>query len=240
MAAVAPPAPAATVAPAPASPPVAPEAAATAGRAADEYIAAYSTGQMAAANLQPHVTNLPDFLAQGRLAGPALLRREGAPALALDPASRTWTGSATLKPLVPLLDLPLTVDDFASIDDAEFERLKAAGGGAHPYLRLLWLAGLVAGRGQLLPGYLPTKKFVLTKWPQIEREYPKHFRIATVMMKGPALLREIVEQSGVPEGDAADFVNAGLASGVIVVEGQPAQAGDVERAVALLARPRPA
>jgi hypothetical protein len=236
------PVPAAPASPAAAAAPVAPEAAVTASRAADAYIAAYTTGQMAAmpANLQAHVTALPDFLGQGRLAGPALLQHEGAPTLAFDPASRTWTGSVTLKPLLPLLDVPLTVDDFASIDSAEFERLKAAGGGAQPYLRLLWLAGLAAGHGQLLPGHAPSKKFVLTRWPQIEREYPKHFRIATAMMKGPALLREIVEQAGVPEGDAADFVNAGLVSGVIVVEGQPAQAADVERAVALLARPRPA
>jgi hypothetical protein len=191
-------------------------------------------------NLQPHVPGLPDFLAQGALPGPARLQRPGAPALAFDPASRTWAGSATLKPLLPLLGGAVAADEFVPIDAAEFERLKAAAGGAHPYLRLLWIAGLAAGRGHLLTGYTAAKKFVLTKWPQIEREYPKHFRIATVMMKGPALLREIAEQAGVPEGDVADFVNAGLVSGVIVPEGTPAAAGDVERAVALLARPRPA
>jgi hypothetical protein len=213
-----------------------------ASHAADEYIAAYTTGQMAAmpANLQPHVPGLSDFLAAGALPGPAKLQRPGAPALAFDPASKTWTGSATLKPLLPLLDGPVAADELSPIEPAEFERLKAAGGGAQPYLRLLWISGLAAGHGHLLPGYTPAKKFVLTKWPQIEREYPKHFRIATVMMKGPALLREIAEQAGVPEGDVADFDNAGIVSGVIVPEGTPAAPGDVDRADALLARPRPA
>ena len=107
-------------------------------------------------------------------------------------------------------------------------------------MRLLWLCGLVVGKGNLLPGYPPGKKYVLTKWPQIEREFPKHFRIATVMMKGPALVKEIAEQAGVPESEAADFVNAGLVTGAVVLEGTTAAAGDIARAVALLAKPRPA
>jgi hypothetical protein len=37
-----------------------------------------------------------------------------------------------------------------------------------------------------------------------------------------------------------DFVNAGLVSGAVVVEGTSTAAGDVPRAVALLAKPRPA
>ena len=60
---------------------------------------------------------------------------------------------------------------------------------------------------------------MLTKWPQIEREYPKHFRLATVMMKGPALVKEIAEQAGVGEAEVIDFVNAGLVTGAVVVEG---------------------
>jgi hypothetical protein len=107
-------------------------------------------------------------------------------------------------------------------------------------MRLLWLCGLSVGGGNLLPGHNPAKKFVLTKWPQIEREYPKHFRLATVMMKGPALTREIAEQAGVSEAEAIDFVNAGLVTGAVVVEGTTSAAGDIARAVALLAKPRPA
>jgi hypothetical protein len=211
-----------------------------ASRAADAYIAAYTTGQMAAmpAEVVPHQPRLSDFLGRGALPGPSRLSREGSPTLVFDPASQTWAGSATLKPLLPLLGQTLSASDFAPIDAAEFERAKAAAGGAHPYSRLLWLSGLAAGEGRLLPGHAAAKQFVLTKWPQIEREYPKHFRLATAMMKGPALVREIAELAGVPEADVVDFVNAGLASGVIVVEGAPAAPADVQRGVDLLARPR--
>jgi len=90
----------------------------------------------------------------------------------------------------------------------------------------------------LLPGFSPGKKFLLTKWPQIEREFPKHFRLATVMMKGPALIKEIAELSGVTQAEVADFVNAGLLAGSVVVEGSTTTAGDVARASALLAKPR--
>jgi hypothetical protein len=222
----------------PETPPV--EAEPPARHAADAYIAAYTTGQMAAmpAELVPHQPRLSDFLGRGALPGPSRLSRDGAPALVFDPASQTWAGSATLKPLLPLLGQTLSAADFAPIDAAEFERAKAAAGGAHPYSRLLWLSGLAAGEGRLLPGHAAAKKFVLTKWPQIEREYPKHFRLATAMMKGPALVREIAELAGVPEADVVDFVNAGLASGVIVVEDAPAAPADVQRGVDLLARPR--
>ncbi|HIY71561.1 MAG TPA: hypothetical protein H9827_08840, partial [Candidatus Luteimonas excrementigallinarum] len=49
--------------------------------------------------------------------------------------------------------------------------------------------------------------------PQTEREFARHFRIATAMMKGPATLAEIVEASGAEPGEAADFINANLATG---------------------------
>ena len=107
-------------------------------------------------------------------------------------------------------------------------------------MRLLWLCGLVVGKGSLLPGYAANKKFVLTKWPQIEREFPKHFRIATVMMKGPAFVKDIAEQSGAGEHEVVDFVNAGIVTGHVVVEGTTTATGDVPKAVALLAKPRPA
>jgi hypothetical protein len=73
--------------------------------------------------------------------------------------------------------------------------------------------GLAAGEGKLAPGYDPNQKYKLLKWPQIEREFPKHFRIATAMMKGPQLLTEIAEGSTVPLTEVIDFVNANLASG---------------------------
>jgi hypothetical protein len=103
----------------------------------------------------------------------------------------------------------------------ELERLKAELGGAQPFARLQWLAALVAGDGRIAPGYDPNQKFKLLKWPQIEREFPKHFRIATAMMKGPQLLTEIAEASSVTLGEVTDFVNANLATGMAEMESPP-------------------
>ena len=69
------------------------------------------------------------------------------------------------------------------------------------------------GHHTLLPGQDPDGKYRLVKWPQTEREYPKHFRIATAMMKGPATVAEVAEASGVTQEEVADFDNANLATG---------------------------
>src|SRR3546814_645875 len=102
---------------------------------------------------------------------------------------------------------------FRSIDDAAWASESAKAGDAQPLQRLQWLDALVAGSGELLPGYDPDGSYKLNKWPQTEREYPRHFRIATAMMKGPATLAEIAGASGMPVADVADFVNASLATG---------------------------
>ena len=75
------------------------------------------------------------------------------------------------------------------------------------------MSGLSSGHGALLPGPDPDGQYRLSKWPQTEREYPKHFRIATAMMKGPATVNEVAEASGVSREEVCDFVNANLATG---------------------------
>ena len=207
---------------------------------ANDYLAAMTTAQQAAMNTVPHEPRISDYLPAHMLGGPVKLHSPGAPVLVLDPATQTYSGSAALKPLLPYIEAVIRENQLEAISHTEFEEIKAAGGGPQPYMRLLWLCGLVVGKGSLLPGYAANRKFVLTKWPQIEREFPKHFRIATVMMKGPALVSEIAEQAGVPESDATDFVNAGLVTGAVVAEGTTTATGDVPKAVALLAKPRPA
>jgi hypothetical protein len=205
-----------------------------------EYLVAVTTGKLAAMPAGiAHEPRISDYLAPGVLGGPAKLQVPGAPLLAFDPVSQTYAGSSSLKPLLPCLDALIHESDVIAIDQSEFDRIKASSGGAHPYMRLLWLCGLSIGTGELLPGYSPAKKFLLSKWPQVEREFPKHFRLATVMMKGPALIKDIAELSGVAASEVVAFVNAGLLTGSVVVEGSPSAAGDVARAVALLARPRP-
>ena len=205
-------APAATLAPAVATPAPEPAPDTTAAAAAPTAPGPTTTAERAA--MPPSRRTLLDFLRPDALPGPVRLQRGDGPELVLDPASQTWLGGSTLKPLVPYCSLALTEADFTPVAAAELPALEAKLGGRHPWSRLAWLCALSGGGGALMPGYNPNDRFKLLKWPQTEREYPKHFRIATVMMKGPAPLTEIAEASGVSLDEVIDYVNASLAVGV--------------------------
>ena len=116
-------------------------------------------------------------------------------------------------PLAGLFDGVVARDDFKQVDAATWASETAALGAPQPLGRLQWFGGLLAGKGELLPGYDPAGQYKLGKWPQTEREFPKHFRIATAMMKGPATLDEIAGASGVSLSEVADFINANLITG---------------------------
>jgi len=161
----------------------------------------------------PRERRLGDWCAAGALEGKVRFAREGGPELFIDPASRTWFGPTALKPMAGYFEDPLTESDFEPVADADWDARTGALGAAQPLSRLQWFGGLVAGKGALLPGHDPDGRYKLAKWPQTEREYPKHFRIATAMMKAPATLPEIAEASGVPLPEVVDFVNANLATG---------------------------
>ncbi len=229
------------VEPTQAAPAPAPQATVEHAGPSAEYLVAVTTGKISAMPQGlAHQPRISDFLSSRALGGPAKVQLPGAPVLAFDPGTQTYAGSTALKPLLPYVQAVINESDVEAIDQAEFERIKASSGGAQPYMRLLWLCGLSIPDAALLPGYSPARKFTLTKWPQIEREFPKHFRLATVMMKGPALIRDLAELSGVAPAEVVAFINAGLLTGSVVVEGEPSAAGDVARAVTLLARPRAA
>lgn len=161
----------------------------------------------------PEDRGLARWLLAGGLDRRVRLQRGDGPVLLVDPRTRVWHGPATLKPLLAYFEGTLQLEDFATPDAAAWESEAAAIGAAQPLSRLQWLGGLLAGHGALLPGLDPDGKFRLLKWPQTEREYPKHFRIATAMMKGPATVAEVADASGVAKEDVADFVNANLATG---------------------------
>jgi len=169
----------------------------------------------------PREPMLADYFERGALPGPVKIEAAGAPALVLDPQHQQYIGPTALKPLIPYCKRVIRPQDWTAITPAELEKLRASQP-PQPLARLLWLFALVNGEGQLAVGFDLNKKFRLTKWPQIEREYPKHFRIATVMMKQPALLTEIAEQSGAPLAEVTDFVNAYLATGFAEMEEPPA------------------
>jgi len=160
----------------------------------------------------PRERKLGDWLAPQALAGRTRYSAGGQSVL-IDADARQYFGPGALKPLAVLFDAVVARDDFQPVDAATWAKEVAALGEAQPLNRLQWYGGLLAGNGTLLPGFDPTARYKLSKWPQTEREFPKHFRIATAMMKGPATLDEIAAASGVPASEVADFVNASLATG---------------------------
>ena len=197
----------------------------------------------AAPSLQPHTPpaadpepgTLAEWLASGRVKGRVKLERDGV-ALLIDTEQRQYYGPAALKPLGPHVGSVLQRDDFTTV--ADWETQAAAQGAAQPLARLVWFGGLLAGNGTLMPGFDPQARYQMLKWPQTEREYPKHFRIATAMMKGPSTLGEIAEASGVPEADVTDFVNASLATGFADIEHLPEPVVEAPKSGGLFGRLR--
>lgn len=154
---------------------------------------------------------LADWLAPGALSGRWRYRDTNA-SVAFDTDAGVYHGPATLKPLAAAFARSVDKEALEPLDDEAWQQA-ASGSEAQPLSRLLWFGALLAGKGALLPGHDPNGQYRLLKWPRTEREYPRHFRIATAMMKGPATLAEVAAASGVGEAEVADFVNANLATG---------------------------
>jgi len=166
-----------------------------------------------AAPAPPRERSLADWLVPGVLSGRFRFRPASGQPVLIDADSRQYFAATSLKPLATVVDGVVTRDDFQPIDAARWASESAALGAAQPLGRLQWFAGLLAGKGSVLSEYDAAGRYRLTKWPQTEREFPKHFRIATAMMKGPATLEEVAAASGVPQTDVNDFVNANLITG---------------------------
>lgn len=149
---------------------------------------------------------LQQWLLQARLPHRVRLQHRDAPPLLIDLRAGVWHGSASLKPLAPHFTQALQEADFETLDEASWKNEATQLGPAQPLARLLWLAGLLSNAAT-------HGLYLLKKWPQTEREYPKHFRIATVMMKGPASIENLATAAGVSTDEVADFVNANLATG---------------------------
>lgn len=153
------------------------------------------------------------WIAAGVLRGRRRYRSETGPTLWLDFDAQQYHGPSTLKPLTQYFAGTITRDAFEPVDDASWSGDAMAAGAPQSLSRLVWLGGLLAGDGTLAPGHDPDARYQLGKWPQTEREYPRHFRIATAMMKGPATLDDIIAASGLPAEEVVRFVNANLATG---------------------------
>lgn len=216
------PAPASSAAPAAAPAPAAPATTAPPVQEVEEIVLQSAAPpepmlipEPAAAAVPERDPVLADWLAPNALQQRLRYRRAAGPSLLIDPQARQYHGPATLKPLASYFEGTVQLAEFDAIDAATWTREAAIAGEAQPLSRLQWYGGLLAGKGELLPGFDPAGQYRLNKWPQTEREFPKHFRIATAMMKGPATLDEIAAASGVPKTDVADFVNASLSTGFV-------------------------
>jgi len=176
----------------------------------------------------PRERRLADWLVEGAMLAPVRLHSTGAPDLVLDPHNKTYYADGAVRALAAHCGRVLAREDWHEVDPAEIARLQAGGKG-QPYARLLWLAHALGSNGQLAHGLPGNGRYKLSRWPQIEREFPKHFRIATVMMKQAATLGEVAEQSGATLADVIDFTNAYHATGYIEIEGAPGAAAPTQR-----------
>ncbi len=172
------------------------------------------------------------------LAGRLRLQADGLPDLLLDPRGQAWHSPATLKGLVGWCTRELAATDMTLIGDADFANA-VADLPAHAYLRLKWLAHLVRGNGHLDPELDAGGRYKLARWPQSEREFPKHFRIATMMLKSAAAIDEIADLSGAAVADVTNFINAYHAIGFIESETLDVSQNDNRRG-GLFARARKA
>jgi hypothetical protein len=181
-----------------------------------------------AAPVAPRERRLSDWLGEGALSSPSRLCEDAAPELVLDPAAKVFHADGSLRALAPYCTRVVPRELWQDVSPAKLAELQAAGK-AQPYSRLLWLCHALGSNGHLTPGLDINAKYKLARWPQIEREFPKHFRIATVMLKQLATLSDIAELSGAPLTEVIDFTNAYNATGYIEIEGAAGNAEPVTR-----------
>jgi len=176
----------------------------------------------------PRERRLSDWLAEGALRAPVRLSSAGAPDLLVDPASKTYYADGSLRALAPHTARVIAPGEWKDVPATEISALHDSGK-LQPLTRLLWLSHALGSNGQMAPGLDVNAKYKLAKWPQIEREFAKHFRIATVMLKQFATLAEIAEQSGATLPDVIDFTNAYNAIGFVESESSARPAEPTQR-----------
>lgn len=162
----------------------------------------------------PEPEPAPDTVGAWLLAGlahqPFALGSASGERLLVDPEKQVYHGPAVLKPLIPLLQRSPD-----AIESPSMGELATLTGAEQPLSRLLWLAALIQSPGRVAGDADAATEFRLDRWPQIEREFPRHFRIATAMMKQPGSLGELASSANTPEADVADFINAYTAIGFV-------------------------
>lgn len=178
---------------------------------------------------------------QGTFSSPRKLVGPDGAELVVDPERNAYHFESTsLKPIAALLEQPASA--WTPIYSEALNAARAANP-AQSLGRLRWYAGLIATPGILGRKLNRSERYKLTRWPETEREYPKHFRLAKEMVKDYATVDEIVLGSGMSYEEVVDYMNASFADGRL--EAAPkAEVGDTaprgsrrERLMARLNKP---
>jgi hypothetical protein len=152
-------------------------------------------------------------LDQGTFSGARKLTGPDGAELVVDPGNNAYHfESSSLRPLAALLEQPASA--WTPIYSEALKNVRATHP-AQPLERLRWYAGLIATPGILSRKLNRNERYKLSRWPETEREYPKHFRIAKEMLKEAATVDAIVATSGMPYEEVVDYVNASFAAGRI-------------------------
>ena len=201
--------------------------------------------QVEAAEVEVGPVNAAEALAlalvQGTFSSPRKLVGSDGAELVVDPEKDVYHFEATaLKPLTALLQQPASA--WTPIYSEALNAARAANP-AQPLGRLRWYAGFIATPGILGRKLNRSERYKLTRWPETEREYPKHFRLAKEMVKGYATVDEIVAASGMTYEEVVDYMNGSFADGRLQAAAK-AEGGDIaprasrrERLIARLNKP---
>jgi hypothetical protein len=151
-------------------------------------------------------------LLAGDVPGP--LRVElGSIELLLDPDNDSYHAAAATKPLRALLELPFEAAQ--PLDAEAVEQMR--GTPALPMIRLRWFAALCGMPGPSTAAVDPRAAYRLARWPQIEREFPQHFRIAKAMLKCAGTPQDIATAAGTAVEDVVAFIRAYGITGHVAV-----------------------
>jgi hypothetical protein len=194
----------------------------------------YATRASQLADTEPH--GLRAWLEDGLLNGPARISVGKAPPLMLDPRNRVAHASTGLHALQPYCHARWALCDWQPLTSAELNELRESTQ-SHSYARLIWLHVLVHSGGNLASHLDPGGSYRLKHWVEIDKDFNKHFRIASAMLQ-PVRLHEIASASEAPMAEVFDFVNACDAIGLVEWTPRPRRDDGVKPSSPLLGRLR--
>ena len=156
---------------------------------------------------------MPFFLSDDVLGGPAQIQLASAPALTLDPKNEVFHADASLSALEPYCRGKLQRASWKKVMTADLNSVRAAAP-SRPYWHLSWLHALLQSNGRLGTHLDPGGTYRLKEQVFVEPGYRSHGVIAAVM-DHPLRLNEISATAKVRMESVFDFINAYDAVGKI-------------------------